>query len=43
VVQEYPNVFLKELLGMSPDRDIEIIIDLLPGTPLSLKGPIGSL
>jgi hypothetical protein len=33
VVQKYPNVFLKELPGMPPDRDIEFIIDLLPGTP----------
>jgi hypothetical protein len=33
VVQEYPDVFLEELPGMPPDRDIEFIIDLLPGTP----------
>jgi hypothetical protein len=33
VVQEYPDVFLEELPGMSPDHDIVFIIDLLPGTP----------
>jgi hypothetical protein len=35
VVKEYPNVFPEELPGMPPDRDVEFIIDLLPGT-----GPI---
>jgi hypothetical protein len=30
VVSEYPKVFLKELPGMSPDRNIEFIIDILP-------------
>jgi hypothetical protein len=39
VVQKYPNVFLKELPGMPPDRDIEFIIDLLPGTPPISKRP----
>jgi hypothetical protein len=33
VVQEYPDVFPKELSGMPPDRDIEFLIELLPGTP----------
>jgi hypothetical protein len=33
VVQEYPNVFPEDLLGMPPDRDIEFLIELLPGTP----------
>jgi hypothetical protein len=32
VVCEYPNVFPKELPGMPPDRDIEFIIELIPGT-----------
>jgi hypothetical protein len=35
VVMEYPDVFPEELPGMPPDRDVEFIIDLLPGT-----GPI---
>jgi hypothetical protein len=33
VVQDYPDVFLEELPGMPPDRDIEFLIELLPGTP----------
>jgi hypothetical protein len=33
VVQEYPDVFPKDLPGMLPDHDIEFIIELLPGTP----------
>jgi hypothetical protein len=32
VVDEYPNVFLEELLGMPPDRDIEFVIKLVPRT-----------
>jgi hypothetical protein len=32
VVNEFPDVFPKELLGMLPDRDIEFVIELNPGT-----------
>jgi hypothetical protein len=32
VVNEFPNVFPEEMLGMSPDRDIEFVIDLMPST-----------
>ena len=32
VVDEFPDVFPNDLLGMPPDRDIEFIIELLPGT-----------
>jgi hypothetical protein len=39
VVQDYPDVFLEELPGMPPDRDIEILIELLPGTPPISKRP----
>jgi hypothetical protein len=39
VVQEYPDVFLEELAGMPPDRDIEFLIELLPGTPHISKRP----
>jgi hypothetical protein len=39
VVQEYPDVFPEDLLGMPPDRDIEFIIELLPGTPPISKRP----
>jgi hypothetical protein len=43
VAQEYPEVFPKDLPGMLPDHDIEFIIELLLGTPLSLRGHIGCL
>jgi hypothetical protein len=43
IAQEYLDVFPEELPGMPPDRDIEFIIELLPGTSLSLKGHIGCL
>jgi hypothetical protein len=39
VVQEYPDVFLEELPSMPLDRDIEFIIELLPGTPPISKRP----
>jgi hypothetical protein len=32
VVNEFPNVFPEELLGMPSDRDIEFVIELKPGT-----------
>jgi hypothetical protein len=38
MVCEYPDVFLDELPGMPPDRDIEFAIELQPGTaPISKK------
>jgi hypothetical protein len=38
VVCEYPDVFPDDLPGMPPDRDIEFIIELQPGTaPISKK------
>jgi hypothetical protein len=39
VVQDYPDVFPKELPGMPPDHDIEFLIELLPGTPPISKSP----
>jgi hypothetical protein len=39
VVSEYPDVFPDELPGMPPERDIEFIIDLLPGTAPIAKRP----
>jgi hypothetical protein len=39
VIQEYPDVFAEELPGMPPDRDIEFLIELLPGTPPIFKRP----
>ena len=32
VVKDYAEVFPEELPGMPPDRDIEFLIELLPGT-----------
>ena len=39
VVSEYPDVFPDELPGMTPERDIEFPIDLLPGTAPIAKIP----
>ena len=39
VVDEFPNVFPNDLPGMPPDRDIEFIIQLLPGTSPIAKRP----
>jgi hypothetical protein len=39
VVDEFLNVFLNDLPGMPPNRDIEFIIDLLPGTAPIAKRP----
>jgi hypothetical protein len=36
VVRDFPDVFPEELPGMPPDREVEFVIDLLPGTaPIS--------
>jgi hypothetical protein len=39
VVCEYPDVFPDDLPGMPPDRDIEFIIELQPGTAPISKRP----
>ena len=39
VVCEYPDVFPDELPGMPPDRDIEFIIELVPGAGPIYKKP----
>ena len=31
-VKDFLDVFPEELLGMPPDREVEFVIDLLPGT-----------
>jgi hypothetical protein len=38
-VCEYPDVFLDELPGMPPDRDVEFVIELQPGTAPISKRP----
>jgi hypothetical protein len=39
VVNEFPDVFPKELPGMTPDRDIEFVIELKSGTAPIYKTP----
>jgi hypothetical protein len=38
-VCEYPDVFLEELRGMPPDREVEFVIELMPGTAPISKRP----
>jgi hypothetical protein len=40
VVNEFPDVVPEELPGMPPDRDIEFVIELKPGTAPIYKTPI---
>jgi hypothetical protein len=37
IVDQYPDVFLEELLGMPPDCDIEFAIELIPGAATIYK------
>src|SRR6266542_3500935 len=39
IVDEFPDVFPEELPGMPPDRDIEFVIELVPGTSPIYKRP----
>jgi hypothetical protein len=39
VVSEFSDVFPKELPGMPPDRGIEFVIELIPGTAPIYKSP----
>jgi hypothetical protein len=39
LVNEFPDVFPEELPGMPPDRDIEFVIELKPGTAPIYKTP----
>jgi hypothetical protein len=39
VVRDFLDVFLEELPGMPPDREVEFVIDLLPGTASISKQP----
>ncbi|XP_040930624.1 uncharacterized protein [Gossypium hirsutum] len=37
VVNEFPDVFPEEFLGLPPDREVEFVIDVVPGTaPISV-------
>jgi hypothetical protein len=39
----FSDVFLEELLGMPPDREVELVIDPLPGLPLLSNGHTGCM
>jgi hypothetical protein len=39
VFNEFPDIFPEELSGMPPDRDIEFVIELKPGTAPIYKTP----
>jgi len=39
VINEFPNVFLKNLSGLSPDRNVEFAIDVIPGIVPISKAP----
>jgi hypothetical protein len=39
VVRDFSDVFPEELPGMPPDREVEFVIDLLPGTAPTSKQP----
>ena len=39
VVKEFPDVFLEDLPGLPPKREVEFIIDLVPGTGPISKAP----
>jgi hypothetical protein len=43
VVRDFPDVFPEELPGMPPDREVEFVIDLLPGLSLLSNGHTGCL
>ena len=32
IVKEFPDIFLDDISGLPPDRAIEFIIELIPGT-----------
>ena len=37
IVKEFPNVFPNDISGLPPDRAIEFVIELIPGTePISI-------
>ncbi|GKF59237.1 hypothetical protein Tco_0176023, partial [Tanacetum coccineum] len=39
IVRDFPNVFLKELLGLPPTRQVEFQIDLMPGDAPIARAP----
>ncbi|GKF31875.1 hypothetical protein Tco_0101673 [Tanacetum coccineum] len=39
IVQDFPDVFLEDLLGLPPTRQVEFQIDLIPGAALVARAP----
>ncbi|GKE67284.1 hypothetical protein Tco_1521445, partial [Tanacetum coccineum] len=39
VVRDFTNVFLEDLMGLPPQRQVEFRIDLVPGATLVAKSP----
>ena len=39
MVRDFSDVFLEGLPGMPPDREVELVIDLLPGAAPTFKRP----
>ena len=39
VVREFPDVFPKELLGIPPEREVDLSIRIVPGTTPISKAP----
>ncbi|XP_043725645.1 uncharacterized protein LOC122672217 [Telopea speciosissima] len=39
IVRDFPDVFPDDLVGLPPDRELEFIIDLVPGTAPISKAP----
>nr|GFC03642.1 putative reverse transcriptase domain-containing protein [Tanacetum cinerariifolium] len=39
IVRKFPNVFLEDLSGLPPSREIEFRIDLIHGAMLVAKSP----
>ncbi|XP_073033835.1 uncharacterized protein [Primulina eburnea] len=39
VVRDFPDVFADDVLGLPPDREVEFVIDLVPGTAPISKAP----
>jgi hypothetical protein len=42
-VRDFLDVFPEELLGMPPDREVELVIDLLPETTPISNGHTGCM
>ena len=39
VIKEFPDVFPEELLGLTPEREVDLVIEVLPSTVSISKAP----